>query len=478
MTRTPLLAAVSALSLFAAAAPAPARLPATQPATAPATRPSRDDRAMTISPAAADDAADLFVYSQQALDLRDENAATLYLQALIVGPHWTTESSDEWNRVYDLPPEQRDPAAVEKLLQRYRLDSDILEPAVRREWADFGAPARELGIAALLPYLNEMRQLANAMDLYVDYHRLRGERAEAEAMTRRLFVLGLHVGNSRSGVLVDGLVGVGISTMAVNQAVHLAEMPDAPNRYWALTDLPRPAFDVMRWMRAERAFLDWTFPAIRTPALMDAARWRNMQDVVMNGVVGSDQDRPEDVAFRRQIADPSPDGPLATAARRFLKGRGATDAGLDAMGLYPMLAAYLGEDYKLQVDRLTAALGLPYPQANGRLRKVEEGQAEMSPLTRVMLSTSFRFAPRRYLVRLDRLIDAARTVEAIRDYAASHDGLPPAELADCRLPVPDDVATGRPFGYAADGRTFVLTAAPPEGADRLNGFVWSVTLRE
>src|SRR5687768_7346551 len=67
--------------------------PATQPTTNPATPTTSPwaspafSRAMTVSPATAEDAvppsqrADPFAFSQDALELRHENAATLYLQA-------------------------------------------------------------------------------------------------------------------------------------------------------------------------------------------------------------------------------------------------------------------------------------------------------------------------------------------------------------------------------------------------------------
>ena len=69
-------------------------------------------------------------------------------------------------------------------------------------------------------------------------------------------------------------------------------------------------------------------------------------------------------------------------------------------------------------------------------------------------------------------------MEAIRDYAASHDGLPPAALGDCRLPVPADPMTGRAFGYSVDGRAFKVVGASYDESDPDAAFTWSVTLRE
>ena len=323
MTRKPLLAAVSALSLFAAAAPAPAQSPATQPATAPAARPSQYDRALTVSPAAADGVAGSFAYSQQTLDLRDENAAPLYLQAFIMAPDFWATNGQEWNEVYyDQSPQERDPAAVEALLKQYQTAFEICEPAVRRTWSDFGSPLREKGISTLLPYLNQCRMLANAMDLSVDYQRLGGNHDAAEEMTRRLFVLGRHVGNARQPLLVDGLVGVGIAAMAAKQASQLAEMPGAPNRYWAVATLPQPMFDTAAWLTAERWTLRYTFPALRAPESITAERLGEiLVQMQMWGAytTGTLTATPE--AYRRAVATFT----ISLAGAQFLRDRGYTD---------------------------------------------------------------------------------------------------------------------------------------------------------
>ena len=64
---------------------------------------------------------------------------------------------------------------------------------------------------------------------------------------------------------------------------------------------------------------------------------------------------------------------------------------------------------------------------------------------------------------LDRRVAALRVVEAIRLYAASHDGKLPEDLNQVtEVPVPDDPATGKPFEYRRDGAAAVL-ALPDAG---------------
>jgi hypothetical protein len=59
--------------------------------------------------------------------------------------------------------------------------------------------------------------------------------------------------------------------------------------------------------------------------------------------------------------------------------------------------------------------------------------------------------------KLERRIDFLRCVEAIRAYAAAHDGKLPGSLEDVKdLPIPIDPVTGKAFVYKKDGDTVTL----------------------
>jgi hypothetical protein len=60
-----------------------------------------------------------------------------------------------------------------------------------------------------------------------------------------------------------------------------------------------------------------------------------------------------------------------------------------------------------------------------------------------------------------------RVIEALRMYAADHDGALPAKLADIEeVPVPTNPATGKPFVYRLDGAKAILELPP---SDQVNG---------
>jgi hypothetical protein len=66
------------------------------------------------------------------------------------------------------------------------------------------------------------------------------------------------------------------------------------------------------------------------------------------------------------------------------------------------------------------------------------------------------------LARADRYVRLMRTIEAIRDYAARHDGRLPERLEQITdLPLPIDPVTGKPFDYEVKGEIAILQALAP-----------------
>jgi hypothetical protein len=82
--------------------------------------------------------------------------------------------------------------------------------------------------------------------------------------------------------------------------------------------------------------------------------------------------------------------------------------------------------------------------------------------------------------RLEQRLALLRHVEAIRMYAAANGGKPPAKLADCAVPLPDDPFSGKPFRYEVSGDTFHLRGTPPKGQEKIPAFNvhYHVTLRK
>ena len=61
---------------------------------------------------------------------------------------------------------------------------------------------------------------------------------------------------------------------------------------------------------------------------------------------------------------------------------------------------------------------------------------------------------------------ASATVEALRLYAAAHEGALPAKLTDVSVPLPVDPFTGQPFRYELIDGTAHLRGSPPKGEEK------------
>lgn len=434
---------------------------------------NRYDREMTVSPAEADEVEGVFAFSQDALELRDENAATLYLQAFTYLPEEDEEHEAEYWDLLKTPLDQLD--AEEAKAWTDRLSQFHTEPAVRRRYADWGAPIEEQGYQALLPYLNDTRQLADLLGLKARGHAAAGEFDEAADVLRRMFVLAQHIGNARDAVLVEGLVGVGNAAITTDNVARIMELPAVPNRYWALATLPTPMFEFTHWMQGERSAAMAVLLDLYPPELMTAPRWIRFLDSLETGQLEGEPLTPKEIGQSFLVA---------LAAAEYLQSRGYTFDKLEREGLLPTLARIMADKYFSRFDQMAKFGHLPFPKGYSRFEALEqsfaqEDQAERFPgfgtLADILLPSLSRAYERPY--QLQRQIDALRIVEAIRDHVAANGELP-ASLDDCRLPIPEDPMTGEAFGYEVDGRTFHLTARRYDADRADSGFTWRVTVRE
>src|SRR5205807_2425648 len=115
------------------------------------------------------------------------------------------------------------------------------------------------------------------------------------------------------------------------------------------------------------------------------------------------------------------------------------------------------------MQEITKWFNLPYPQAlvgldevAAALKKAEKTDpgnliyALLPVLSRADMTTA----------QLDRRIAMLRCLEAVRSYAAAHEGKLPADLKNLsQSPAPLDPLTAVPFGYEAHDGGFVLEAA-------------------
>jgi hypothetical protein len=68
--------------------------------------------------------------------------------------------------------------------------------------------------------------------------------------------------------------------------------------------------------------------------------------------------------------------------------------------------------------------------------------------------------------RFEQRIALLRLVEAIRMYAAAHEGKWPEKLADAKLPLPIDPFTGKEFRYEVEGSTAHIHGGSAKSEDK------------
>ena len=123
---------------------------------------------------------------------------------------------------------------------------------------------------------------------------------------------------------------------------------------------------------------------------------------------------------------------------------------------------HIVETYDQIRDDLFKWFHLPYLQAKEGLEAFERDLP--SAKKRELFPTASLILPRMVMmptvtVHVDRQLAALRCIEALRLYAASHQGKLPAALDEIReVPIPLNPATGKLFGYRLEGKTAVLDA--------------------
>lgn len=312
------------------------------------------------------------------------------------------------------------------------------------------------GVGTLLPDVQGLRELAAALKV-----RFRVEIAERhfdDAVYTAETMLALSRHFQEHPTLIGDLVGIAIATIALGTVDEMIQQPSCPNLFWALTDLPCPFIDLRKGLQGERLWIDSEMPNLDDREPMSNAQLRKIVDRLQKVVNGADA-KPE-MPVRVWLEGRANDEEHVRAARKRLIEALAPADPTKLESLPPLQIVLLDEklNFEERRDEMTKALALPYWQA----RTVSES---IPPLPKDK-ETPFTLFLAQYMkvkaaqARLDQRIALLSCVEALRMYAAEHDGKLPAKLDDIRLPLSVDPATGKPFTYKVEGKTAHLHGGP------------------
>lgn len=312
------------------------------------------------------------------------------------------------------------------------------------------------GVNLLLPDVQKMRQLAAA--LQTRFRDEIGQRRFDDAIVtaKTMFALSRHMGEHPT--LIGGLVAIAIAQVAIQPLEEMLGTPDCPNLYWALTHLPAPFISLDRGMEGERIFIMTEFRDIDSKNTMTTAQ---LKAVIkrLDALLENGRNDKRTVEWLSEFAK---NDAYMTAARKRLIESGIPAERLDTFSPYQVILLNERIEFEIQRDEVIKFSPLPTWEAVARIdevaRKPERG------LFRGFLPAIQKV--RRAQGRLEQRIALLRHVEAIRMYAAAHEGKVPAKLSEVDVPLPVDPFTGKPFRYEVVDGVAHVRGTPPKGDEQ------------
>jgi hypothetical protein len=331
------------------------------------------------------------------------------------------------------------------------------------------------GIGLLIPDVQKMRSLASALQARFHEEITQGRIDNALGTAKTMFALSRHLGEHPS--LIGYLVAVAIAQITIGPLEEMLEQPGCPNLYWALTNLPNPLISLDKCMEGERMLLRSEFRELNdrepmTPGQIKklifhiAALSRHQGKTVNEEVNG----------LRARINERSQDEKLVEAARRRLVEYGIPEERLAQFPADQVILLDEKRKYEVRRDEEMKLMNLPPWQVEALAARVKSPK---EPALFDFLGPAMQKI-RGAQGRLEQRIALLRCVEALRLYAAAHDGKLPEKLSDIDVPLPVDPFTGKPFVYKLEGETAHLRGTPPRVYKEIPSFNihYEITIRK
>jgi hypothetical protein len=322
--------------------------------------------------------------------------------------------------------------------------------------------AKSDGVSLLLPDLQKMRMLATALQ-----ERFRTEVAQSHfddalRTAKTMFALSRHMGENPT--LIADLVGIAIATITIEPLELMLAQPGCPNLYWALTNLPSPLVPMEKGWEGERMMIAGELKLLDEKAPMSAEQLQKLIAHIDFLRQLDDAKKPRKNT-RAWLSARNKDEKLLQAARRRLVEVGFPEERLARFPADQVLLLDEVRAFEVMRDESLKLMKLPTWQVETLHREIKPSNDHLFGF----LAPAFHKV-RRAQGRLEQRIAMLRHVEALRLYAAHHDGKFPEKLSDCPVPLPEDPFTGKPFRYRKEGETAHLFGTPPKGVENISAF--------
>ena len=428
---------------------------------------------LKIHPQAAPSPALMYRLDPESRFQESGNAVQNYYRAY--SPEWASfryRDQDYWKKEEEwlnLPIDKLPPEA-DKRNAKYLLE---IERGTNRSYADWDMipGIKKDGIMFLLPDVQGMRQFARDLTLKTRYELKEKDYAAAVKSMRTTITMGRHV--AKGVTLIQGLVGIAITTMGFKQVEDGIQQPGFPNLYWALAALPGAPIDLREAMDGERFLMESITPGLRDilyskkPKAVGQPELQAMLDKFREAMALTSNDNKSRTDIEKLMDNVGLSVTMAAsfpAAREKLLKFGWDAKSLDT--LPPLQVVLMCEVliYDESYDSILKWLNIPYWQAKAELEKtIQEAKTKeskgFSPFPLGILAKLLLPATTAVLeakVRNQRHLAQLMVVEGIRMHAAQTGKLPQTIDEIKVVPIPLNPVTGKAFSYKNEGNFAML----------------------
>jgi hypothetical protein len=346
------------------------------------------------------------------------------------------------------------------------------------------------GVSLLLPDLQQMRLLANAMKVRFRAEVALGRFDDALRTAKTMFAMSRHLGEHPT--FIGDLVGIAVAAVTIGPLEEMLEQPGCPNLYWALTNLPKPFIALDKGAEGERASIQGELRDLDETAPMSPdqlAKFIAHIDQILAQILAEGKPIKPGDGVRGFLNPRVKDEAKLSAARRRLVEIGFPEERLLQFPAEQVILVDEKREFEARRDDLFKYLNLPIWQIEavaaqnkqpGLVPKPDSAGPAKEPALFADQFLPALFRVHQAQARLEQRLALLRVVEALRLYAAEHHGSLPTQLSEISVPMPDDPITGKPFRYELRGSTAHVRGTPSFGREQEAPFNlhYEVTIRK
>jgi len=258
-------------------------------------------------------------------------------------------------------------------------------------------------------------------------------------------------------------LALSVAELCLDTCEEFIQQPGSPNLYWALTDLRCPLVDLRKGFQGSGSLIAAELKPIRDDTCMTDEQ---IEKVVarLSGLLGFAREQAGHAprSFRAALNARIKDSEKLQATRKRLLDAGVAEGLLPVFPPLQVILVDAKNDYESKRDDRVKLLSLPHWQIEA-LSDSERGGAGDGLLSDFLPGV---LKLRQSQGRFEQRVALLRQVEALRLYAAAHEGKWPDKLAEIAVPLPVDPFTGKAFSYELSNGSALLKGTPPKGEEK------------